>query len=504
MCKGNGEKVSKYIVSVDQSTTATKAVLFNDKSELVSRVNKTHRQIIPKQGWVEHDGLEIFRNFKDVVKTLIEENDIDWIDIAALAISNQRETTIVWDKETGDPIYNAIVWQCYRAESICREQKIKRAGKKIRKKTGLELSPYFSAPKIKWILDNVPKAREKSKEGKLLAGTMDSFLVWKLTKGKSHVTDCSNASRTMLFNIHNLKWDEELLDVFDIPLSMLADIVNSDEVVGATNFDGISDVYIPIAGVIGDSHGAMFAQCCYKKGMIKGTFGTGSSIMMNIGSKPFLSKHGLVTSVAWGMKTGIEYVLEGNINYAAATIKWLVEDIGVLENANQSEVLALRLEDNGDVYMVPAFTGLGAPYWDGNARAVICGLSAGAKKEHLARAALESIAYQVKDIIDCMTKDTKLVPEEMRADGGPIQNKFLMQFLADILNTDVNTSDVEELSAKGSALMAGLAIGIWKDRGELHSLRTSGEKYKPKMDEKTIEKNYVGWQTAIKRARMEE
>lgn len=496
--------MSEYIISVDQSTTATKAVLFNGDGELIYRADKPHKQITPKQGWVEHDGLEIYNNFIEVVKTLVTENQLTWKNISVLAISNQRETVIVWDKKTGIPVYNAVVWQCARAEEICQEKKIKAMEGAIREKTGLQLSPYFSAPKLKWILDNVPEARKKAKEGMLLAGTMDSFLVWKLTKGKKHITDYSNASRTMLLNLHSLKWDNDILELFDIPHSMMADIVSSDEIIGNTDIEGASDVEIPIAGIIGDSHGAMFAQNCCIGGMLKGTFGTGSSIMMNIGNKPILSKYGLVTSIAWGMKKGVEFVFEGNINYAAATVKWLVEDIGILENAEHSEEMAAKLEDNGGVYIVPAFTGLGAPYWDGNARAIICGLSVGAKKEHMARAALESIAYQVKDIVDCAIKETGIAPKELRADGGPTKNKFLMQFLSDILDTEISTSNIEELSAKGSALMAGLAVGIWKNQEELVSLRVEGDKYKPKMNKETRSKNYDGWRSAVKRARMEE
>ncbi len=495
--------MSKYIVSVDQSTTATKAVLFNDRGELLYRTDKPHRQISPKQGWVEHDGLEIYDNFIAAVKTLVSKNDMKWSDIEVLAISNQRETVIAWDKETGVPVYNAVVWQCARAEDICQQKEIKDMGDKIREKTGLELSPYFSVPKLKWILDNVEEAKEKAEAGKLVAGTMDSFLVWKLTGGKKHVTDYSNASRTMALNLHSLKWDDEILELFDIPKSIMAELVCSDEVVGYTDFEGASDVKIPIAGILGDSHGAMFAQSCYEKGMMKGTFGTGSSIMMNIGDEPVLSKHGLVTSIAWGMKKGIEFVFEGNINYAAATIKWLIDDLGILENAQQSEEIAKSLEDNGGVYIVPAFTGLGAPYWDGKARAIICGLSAGAKKEHIVRAALESIAFQVKDIVDCAALDTGMKAKQVRADGGPTKNGFLMQFLADMLDADISTSKIEELSAKGCALMAGLAVGIWSSQEELCKLRDEGGLYKPKMSVEKRQEMYKGWKIAVKRARME-
>lgn len=493
----------KYIISVDQSTTATKAVLFNEKAELLYRTDRPHRQITPQHGWVEHDGLEIYDHFLSAVTTLVEKAGISWADIAVLAISNQRETAIVWDRETGEPVYNAIVWQCARAEAICQEKAIKQMGESIYGKTGLKLSPYFSAPKIRWVLDHVPGAREKACEGRLLAGTMDSFLVWKLTGGRRHITDYSNASRTMLLNIHDLQWDQEILDLFDIPRQMLPEIVPSDTVVGYTDLAGASDVDIPIAGIMGDSHGAMFAQSCYQPGMVKCTYGTGSSIMMHIGDTPVQSSHGLVTSVAWGTQKGVEYVLEGNINYAAATVKWLVDDIEILDNAAQSEELACNLDDNGGVYLVPAFTGLGAPYWDGKARAMICGISAGVKKGHLARAALESIAYQVKDIIDCMVLDTGVAPRELRVDGGPTRNRFLMQFQSDMLDTMINTTDIEELSAKGCALMAGLAVGIWKDQSELIPLRAKGELYRPAMDKGIRGKNLTGWKIAVKRARME-
>ena len=495
--------MSRYIVSVDQSTTATKAVLFDENRDILYRTDKLHRQITPKQGWVEHDGLEIYNNFIEAVKTLVAENNIKWNEIEALAVSNQRETVIAWDKETGIPVYNAVVWQCGRAEEICQREEIKKMSEKIREKTGLELSPYFSVPKLKWILDNVEGAKEKAKAGRLLAGTMDSFLVWKLTGGKKHVTDYSNASRTMALNLHTLKWDDEILALFDVPKCMMAELVCSDEVIGRTDLDGAAESKIPIAGIMGDSHGAMFAQSCYKKGMMKGTFGTGSSIMMNIGSEPVLSRHGLVTSVAWGMKKGVEFVFEGNINYAAATVKWLVDDIGILENAQQSEELAESLADNGGVYIVPAFTGLGAPYWDGTARAIICGIGAGTKKEHIVRAALESIVYQVKDIVDSILEDSGLIVDELRADGGPTKNKFLMQFLSDMLDIKINTSDIEELSAKGSALMAGLAVGIWKDMNELSKLRAEGASYFPKMEGEIRNANYEGWKAGVSRARME-
>ena len=356
--------MGKYIISVDQSTTATKAVLFDAEGNLLYRVDKPHVQISPRSGWVEHDGEEIYKNFIEAVKTVKKEKNIAWRDMLALSISNQRETVIVWERETGRPIYNAVVWQCARAKEICAKNAIADKKAAIREKTGLELSPYFSAPKIKWILDNVKGAREKALKGKLLAGTMDSFLVWKLTGGKKHVTDYSNASRTMLFNLKTLGWDDDLLKLFDIPRSMMADIIYSDEVAGCTDLEGESDCMIPIAGIMGDSHAAMFAQTCYEKGMMKATYGTGSSIMMNIGNELSLSKHGLVTSVAWGMKSAVEFVLEGNINYAAASVKWLIDDMGIIKTPEQSEEYAIELNDNEGVYLVPAFTGLGAPHWD--------------------------------------------------------------------------------------------------------------------------------------------
>lgn len=495
--------MNKYIIAVDQSTTATKAVLFDSMGKLIQRIDRPHRQITSELGWVEHDGEEIYSNLISAAKNLIGKTEVLWEDIAVLAICNQRETVIVWDKESGKPIYNAVVWQCGRAEDICREPKIHRMSKVIKQKTGLELSPYFSVPKIKWILDNVPGARDKADKGKLLAGTMDSFLVWKLTKGEKHITDYSNASRTMMLNIHSLKWDDDILELFNIPRVMLPDIIYSDEIAGYTDFDGIADKAVPISGILGDSHGAMFAQNCYIKGMAKCTYGTGASVMMNIGKKPMMSSHGLVTSIAWGMKNSVEYVLEGNINYAAATIKWLVDNLGILENASQSEEFASGLDDNGGVYIIPAFTGLGSPYWDGKARAIICGISAGTNRSHFARAGLESIAYQVKDIVDCIHKDTGILMEELRVDGGPTKNGFLMQFQSDILNTDISTTGIEELSAKGSALMAGLAVGIWHDKKELIKLREQGRAYHPDMSKEKRDRYCRGWSAAVKRARMD-
>jgi glycerol kinase len=494
--------LDKYILAIDQSTAATKAVLFDSRGSLLRRVDRAHRQIIPRPGWVEHDGLEIYRNLIDAVKTLIADTGVSWSDIKALAITNQRETVIAWDRETGLPVHNAIVWQCARAEGICRADEVQEKAETIRQKTGLRLSPYFSAPKLKWLLDNAPGARSLAEQGRLLAGTMDTYLIWKLTGGRAFVTDYSNASRTMLLNIHGLDWDDEILGIFGIPRTILPRLVYSNEVVGTTDFEGLASAPIPISGILGDSHGAMFAQNCWEVGMAKATYGTGSSIMMNLGHTPMLSSRGLVTSVAWGMDGGVNYVLEGNVNYAAATVQWLIDGLGMLEDASRSEAIARDLPGNGGVYIVPAFTGLGAPYWDGDARALICGMSAGANKSHIVRAALESIAYQVKDIVDCMVADTGLGMRELRVDGGPTRNRFLMQFQSDMLDCRVQASEIEELSAMGSAMMAGLAVGFWKGMDELPGLRKPGAVYMPSMDGGVRQANYQGWTNAVKRARI--
>lgn len=489
----------KYILAIDQSTSATKAIFFGQNGRLVYRYNTVHTQFYPYPGWVEHDPEEIYENTLLAIQGALNETNINQEQIIAIAITNQRETALVWDKATGKPVFNAIVWQCQRGTDICNKIKEKGFADIVREKTGLVLSPYFSASKIKWILDHVDGVREKAENGELLCGTIDSWLVWKLTGGKVHATDYSNASRTQLFNIKELIWDEELLDIFTIPASMMAQVKCSDEIFGYTVKNDIIKAGIPISGIMGDSHAALFGQNCYENGMAKTTYGTGSSIMMNIGETPLLSQRGIVTSIAWGMNHRVEYVFEGNINCTGATIKWLVEDMELIPDSKVSGEIAASIDDNGGVYIVPAFVGLSAPYWDSDARASITGITRGTKKAHIVRAAEESIAYQIKDILSLMVTEAGTELKELRVDGGPTRDGFLMQFQADILNVPVVRNQIEELSALGTAYMAGVATGFWRDKEEIVSLRTTERSFYCSMPHEKIAKLYEGWKEAVKR-----
>lgn len=488
----------QYILSIDQSTSATKAVLFDSKSQIAAKASKEHGQFYPKPGWVEHDPEEIFNNTVAIIKELSFSNPEK--KIVALAITNQRETVVVWDSTTGKPVYNAVVWQCNRGADRCKQLVEKGWNKVVRQKTGLLVDPYFSATGISWILENVPGAREKADKGELRFGTIDSWLIWKLTNGKTHATDYSNASRTMLFNINTLEWDNEIMAELGIPASMAPSVKFADEAFGITNVNGVLKTEIPITGVLGDSHAALFGQLCFEPGMGKATYGTGSSIMMNIGSQPLESPDGLVTSVGYGLNGTIAYVFEGNIHCTGATIKWLQDDLQLIGNASETEIIAQQVSSSEGVYFVPAFAGLGAPYWNNEARAIICGMNRGTKKAHIVRAALEAIAYQVKDLIDLMITRAGIQLKELRVDGGPAKNNFLMQFQADMLHATINRSNISEASALGVALVAGLSIGIWKNREELGSLRTGDDHIVGKMATKDIEKLYEGWKNAVKRA----
>lgn len=489
---------NEYILTIDQGTSATKALLFDLNGHIKKRYNAVHQQFYPQPGWVEHDPKEIYQKTLEAINGVLLEAQVTEEQISCISISNQRETALVWDKETGEPVYNAIVWQCQRASDICNNM-IQHA-ELIKDRSGLILSPYFSAAKVKWILDNVEGTRKKAEEGKLIFGTIDSWLVWNLTGGKVHATDYSNASRTQLLNINHLEWDDELLKLFTIPKSMLPQIMYSDEIFGTTIQNEVIKREIPITGILGDSHAALFGQNCFEKGMAKTTYGTGSSIMMNIGTKLLKSKKGIVTSIAWGMKnSGIEYVLEGNVNCTGATIKWLVDDIELIPNSNCASEISTTIDDTEEVYLVPAFVGLSAPYWDSNARATIIGMSRGTKKAHLVRAAVESIGYQIKDVTMLMEEESKINLKELRVDGGPTRNSFLMQFQADILKRNVVRNEIEELSAIGTAYMAGLAMGIWKDKKHIIQLRDKDEIFEPKMDDKKIDEIYNGWKEAVKR-----
>jgi glycerol kinase len=492
--------MGRYILAVDQSTSGTKAIIFDESGKLVHRCTAEHMQFYPHPGWVEHDALEIYQKVLKAVAEVLTASKIDRRQIAAVSLTNQRETALVWDKTTGIPVYNAIVWQCRRAGDICKDLIAKGYDRTIKEKSGLVLSPYFSAPKIKWILDHAPGVRAKAESGELLFGTMDTWMNWNLTGGKIHATDFSNASRTLLFNINDLQWDPDLLAMFTIPETMMPEVKYSNDVFGYTTVNSMFDSQIPISGVMGDSNAALFGQNCFDKGMTKATYGTGSSIMMNIGSRPLESRNGLVTSVAWGMDGQVNYVFEGNINCTGDTIKWLVDEMELLTSSRDAEKIAAAAESNDGVYLIPAFVGLGAPYWDSDAKAAIIGMTRGTKKVHIVRAAEESIAYQIKDVVDLMAQESGILLKELRVDGGPTQDHFLMQFQADILNVNVVRNKIAELSALGSAYMAGLAVGIWKDRRELETLRIPDALFGSAMDCTTREKNYQGWKEAVRRS----
>lgn len=491
--------MQKYILAIDQSTSATKAMIFSYNMKIIARANVGHIQHYPQPGWVEHDPEEIYRNTLEAIGKAISEGKAEPADIAALAITNQRETVVVWDKTNGIPVNNAIVWQCNRGVERCNLLKTEGWEERIREKTGLVVDPYFSATGISWILDHVAGAREKAENGNLLFGTIDCWLIWKLTNGKVHATDYSNACRTMLFNINTLQWDEEIMNELSIPLSMAPKVYFADDQYGETTAGGLFPDSVPITGVLGDSHAALFGQNCFSAGMGKATYGTGSSIMMNIGNRPMKSPEGLVTSIGFALSKQISYVYEGNIHCTGATIEWLKEELELIGSSQETEVIALSVSDTGGVYLVPAFAGLGAPYWNTNARALICGMTRGTRKAHLVRAALEAIAYQVKDLIDLMTSKAGIPLKELRVDGGPVRNKFLMQFQADVLKSTINRSPVEEASALGVALVAAYHLGWLKYPDGMIALRTSDNRITGNMDPEKVEKLYTGWKIAVKR-----
>lgn len=486
-----------YIISVDQSTSATKAVLFNEHCQLVNRVNLAHKQYYPQPGWVEHDAEEIYQNTVDVIRKVVELSKNENVSYS-LAITNQRETVVVWNKFTGKPVYHAIVWQCQRGAAICNRLKEEGYTPLFQEKTGLLIDPYFAASGAKWILDNVEGARESAEKGELLMGTIDSWLIWKLTEGKVHATDYTNASRTLLFNIHTLDWDDELLELFTIPRNMMARPLPCDAVYGETTVEGIFESPVTIAGVLGDSHGALTGQMCFESGMGKATYGTGSSVMVNIGETAVKAPEGLVTSVGFAAGGKVFYAFEGNIHCTGATIKWMTDKLKLIESPAVIEQIALSVPDNGGVYLVPAFAGLGAPWWNPQAKAMICGMTLATETGHVCRAALEAIAYQVKDLIDLMTGQANIVLKELRVDGGPTRNNYLMQFQADMLNACINRSDIEEASAMGAVIMNGLARKIWKDMDEVAKLRTSDNRIMPGMAPADREKLYAGWMDAIR------
>jgi len=488
-----------YILALDQSTSASKAMVVDKKGDIIAKTSLEHRQYYPNPGWVEHDPVEIYENVRKILKDVLETAGLKPGDVDALAITNQRETIVVWDKTTGLPVYNAIVWQCRRTSDLCSELKSMGLEETVREKTGLLLDPYFSATKIKWILGNVQGARYKAQSGQLLLGTIDSWLIWKLTGGKVHATDYTNASRTLLFNIRTLQWDKDLLKLFEIPQCMLPEIRPSNDCFGYTGVNELFDVELPISGVIGDSQGALFGQNCFEPGMVKATYGTGSSIMMNIGEQFKEAGGGLVISVAWGIDSHVEYALEGIVHCTGDALKWVKDNLGLFQTFDEARAMAGSLDGNGGVYMVPAFVGLGIPYWDSEARAAILGMSRGSRKEHIVRAAIESTAYQIKDAIDMMESESGIRPKELRVDGGPTKDGFLMQFQADMLNLKVVSTEISELSSMGSVYLAGLGIGLWKDKEEIKRLRKESRVYSPSMGEDLRNLYYGGWKTAVNR-----
>lgn len=489
----------KYVMSLDQGTTSSRCIIFNKSGEIVSVSQKEFKQIYPKAGWVEHDAMEIWGTQAGVAGEALARAGLNATDIAALGITNQRETTVVWNKRTGLPVYNAIVWQCRRTSEYCDELREKGFDKTVREKTGLVLDAYFSATKVKWILDNVEGAREKAERGELLFGNIDTWLIWNLTKGRVHVTDYTNASRTMLYNIHELKWDEELLKEFNIPKSMLPEVKPSSCVYGETD-ELIFGSPIQIAGDAGDQQAALFGQVCCEEGMAKNTYGTGCFLLMNTGDKAVESKNGLLTTMAACYGGRIEYALEGSVFIGGAVIQWLRDELRMIKSAAESERYATAVEDSNGVYLVPAFVGLGAPYWDSYARGTMVGLTRGAKKEHFIRAALESMAYQTHDVLKAMEEDSGIKLQALNVDGGACANNFLMQFQADILNTSVRRPEVIETTALGAAYLAGLAVGYWKDIDDICSNCKLSNTFTPNMEEEKRVKLVDGWHKAIKRS----
>ena len=489
----------QYILALDQGTTSSRAMLFDRKGNIVSVAQKEFRQIYPQPGWVEHDPQEIWSTQAGVAAEAVTRAGVNGTAIAAIGITNQRETTIVWDRETGQPIYNAIVWQDRRTAGLCDDLKAQGLEAKVRAKTGLPIDAYFSATKIRWILDNVEGAREKAKQGKLAFGTVDSWLVWNFTKQAQHITDVTNASRTMLFNIHTMQWDNDLLEALDIPRSMLPEVRASSEIYGNT----VTTVFaskIPLAGIAGDQQAALFGQMCTKSGMVKNTYGTGCFLMMNTGEKPIESKNNLVTTLAWQIGNEVNYALEGSIFIAGAVVQWLRDGLGIIKSASEIEALAASVPHCDGVYLVPAFAGLGAPHWNARARGTLFGVTRGTTSAHIARAALDSIAYQSLDVLHAMEADSGISIAELRVDGGACANNLLMQFQADMLGVAAVRPQVAETTALGAAYLAGLAVGYWKDVSELQSQWQLDRRFTPQMARGDVDACVKGWRRAVNAA----
>ena len=489
----------KYVLALDQGTTSSRAIIFDQTGKGICVAQKEFTQIYPKAGWVEHDAMEIWGTQIGVAQEVIQKLGASADEIAAIGITNQRETTVVWEKATGKPIYNAIVWQCRRTAYICDELKAKGLEGYVKENTGLVVDAYFSGTKVKWILDNVAGARDRAKKGELLFGNIDTWLIWNLTKGKVHCTDYSNASRTMLFNIKDLQWDAKILAEMDIPVCMLPEVKPSSCVYGTTDLFGGVD--LPIAGDAGDQQAALFGQACFQPGMAKNTYGTGCFMLMNTGTKRVPSTNGLLTTIAWGADGKVEYALEGSIFVAGAAVQWLRDEMKMVETAAQSEEFATAVADTNGVYVVPAFVGLGAPYWDMYARGTIVGLTRGAGKNHVVRATLESIAYQTRDVLKAMQDDSGITLKALKVDGGAVANNFLMQFQSDILGVPVDRPMVTETTAMGAAFLAGLAVGFWKDKEEIAAKWNVDRSFKPAMEPALREAKYAGWIKAVERSR---
>lgn len=489
--------MKQYILAFDAGTTSQRCLLFDHSGKIVSVAQREIKQYYPHPGWVEHDAAEIWATQIAVAIEAMQRVSVSAEEIAAIGITNQRETTIVWDKHTGEPVMHAIVWQCRRTAEQCDALRAEGVTEHIREKTGLELDAYFSASKISWILDHVPGAREKAERGDLLFGTVDCWLIWKLTQGRCHVTDVSNASRTMLFNIHTMDWDDDLLELFHVPKVMLPRVCASSEIYGESELSFFG-APIPIAGVAGDQQAALFGQTCFSAGDVKNTYGTGCFMLMNTGDKPVMSRHGLVTTVAWKRGNKVSYALEGSIFVAGAAVQWLRDELRVIDTAPQSEELAQAVPDTNGCYVVPAFTGLGAPFWDPYARGTIVGLTRGVNRNHLVRATLESMAYQSLDVLEAMQEDAGLSLSALRVDGGATENNFLMQFQADMINTPVVRPKTVETTAKGAAFLAGLAVGFWKDTDELRTLQADARIFIPTMTEEQREQKQHGWHHAVR------
>lgn len=489
--------MEKYILSIDQGTTSSRAILFDKEGTIKFVSQREFKQYFPKGGWVEHDANEIWTSVLAVISSVLNENNISPKQIEGIGITNQRETAVVWDKNTGRPVYHAIVWQSRQTQDICTELKSKDLEPIFKEKTGLLLDPYFSGTKVKWILDNVEGAREKAEKGDLLFGTIDTWLIWKFT-GDVHVTDYSNASRTLMYNIYDLKWDEELLEYLDVPASMLPEVKPSSEVYGYTQEHHFFGEKIAIAGVASDQQAALFGQACFESGEVKNTYGTGGFMLMNTGEKAVKSESGLLTTLAYGLDGKVNYALEGSIFVSGSAIQWLRDGLRMIKSAPASEDYANRVKSTEGVYVVPAFVGLGTPYWDADARGAIFGLTRGTEKEHFIRATLESLCYQTRDVLEAMEKDSGINVETLRVDGGAVKNNFLMQFQADIVNTPVERPEVNETTALGAAYLAGLAVGFWKSKDEIKQRWKLETEFKPELEEEEREKLYKGWKTAVK------